>query len=154
MTVSRPVEHRIDRHAATRLDQQDHPRSRPLVFVLDDDLPTLDLLCSIAEDAGWRPRGFSRLRELRAALTRERPHLMILDDSVPDGSGGDLARELRQDPSTEQVPVLVCTAAHPMRRAEIGGWAPVVPKPFKLEQIEGFLHSIARRRDRFHRAAG
>jgi hypothetical protein len=41
------------------------------------------------------------------------------------------------------VPILVCTAAHPMRQAEIGAWAPVVSKPFELAQIEAFLGAAA-----------
>jgi DNA-binding response OmpR family regulator len=70
---------------------------------------------------------------------------MILDDDLPDGRGGDLARELRADDRTADVPTLVCTAAHPMRQAEIGAWAPVVTKPFDLLEIESFLAAAARR---------
>jgi len=155
MTASRPVETIISDHHANRAGA-DEPRrsSPPVVFVLDDDTTTLELLCHVAEHAGWESRGFARLRDLRAALAHRRPNLLILDDSVPDGSGGDLARELRADPETERLPVVVCTAAPPVRRAEIGSWAPVVPKPFVLEQIERFLHAIAARRGRYHRATG
>ena len=121
--------------------------SRPAVFVVDDDVATLELLCEIARDAGWSARGFTHLSELRTALTADRPQLMILDDDLPDGRGGDLARELRADDRTADVPTLVCTAAHPMRQAEIGAWAPVVTKPFDLLEIESFLAAAARRRD-------
>lgn len=140
MRVVSANEH-VDRAAA------DAPveRHRPVLFVVDDDVATLDLLCEIAAEAGWCARGFTRLGELRLWLDRERPSLLILDDDLPDGRGGDLARTLREDPRMHDVPLLVCTAAHPMRQAEIGAWAPVVSKPFDLDEIEAFLEAAWRR---------
>ncbi|HEX7173187.1 MAG TPA: response regulator [Candidatus Limnocylindria bacterium] len=120
-------------------------RHQPMMLAVDDDLATLDLLCEIASEAGWFAMGFTRLAELRATLDHQRPNLLILDDDLPDGRGGDLARELREDPRTHDVPLLVCTAAHPMRQAEIGNWAPVISKPFDLGEIERFLDAAARR---------
>jgi DNA-binding response OmpR family regulator len=90
-------------------------------------------------------RGFTRLLELRRSLDQARPELLILDDDLPDGRGGDLARDLREDRRMADVPTLVCTAAHPMRQAEINAWAPVVSKPFDLDEIENFLGAAARR---------
>jgi DNA-binding response OmpR family regulator len=133
------------------------PGGRPVVFVVDDDVATLALLSEVALDAGWDARGFTRLTELRRAIAAGAPSLLILDDELPDGRGGDLAREMREDPRLAGVPLLVCTAAHPMRQAEIGGWAPVVSKPFDLGTIERFLDAVdprtrARRESRDDRA--
>ncbi|MFP5342831.1 MAG: two-component system response regulator [Candidatus Limnocylindria bacterium] len=111
----------------------------PVLFVVDDDAATLELMCEIAEDAGWAAFGFTRLAEVSRALDERRPTVLILDDDLPDGRGGDLARAMREDPRMRDVTLLVCTAAHPMRQAEIGAWAPVVSKPFDLGEIEGFL---------------
>ena len=142
----------------TASEHQGHPGTdAPVVFVVDDDASTLDLLCDIAQDAGWDARAFTRLKEFRASLHSDaRPSLLILDDDLPDGSGGDLARDLRSDPRTADVPLLVCTAAHPIRQAEIGSWAPVVSKPFDLGEIERFLRNAAHRGGTraHHRAAG
>jgi CheY-like chemotaxis protein len=132
------------------------PRRARLAYVVDDDPAALALMCEIAEDAGWSCRGFSRLGELRAGMRDERPDVLILDDDLPDGSGGDLARDLRQNPTTSRLPVVVCTGAHPIRRAEITSWAPVVAKPFRIEELERFLDAARRRAGETsdHRAAG
>jgi DNA-binding response OmpR family regulator len=116
----------------------------PVLFVVDDDLLTLELLREVARASGWNSVGFTRLAPLRAALDRRLPTLLIVDDDLPDGRGGDLARDLRADPRLERVPLLVCTAAAPTRLAEIGSWAPVVTKPFELGQIEEFLAAAVR----------
>jgi CheY-like chemotaxis protein len=120
---------------------------QPMLMAVDDDVATLDLLCEIAAEAGWFALGFTRLSPFRASLQREHPSLLIIDDDLPDGRGGDLARELREDPNTADVPLVVCTAAHPMRQAEIGAWAPVVSKPFDLGEIEQILAQVDRSRD-------
>ena len=117
-----------------------------MLFVVEDDAATLALLADIAADCGWAVRGFTRLRDLEARLDVDRPSLLILDDDLPDGSGGDLARKLRGDERLGGIPMIVCTAAHPLRQTEIGAWAPVVSKPFDLVEIERFLDA-ARRRD-------
>jgi DNA-binding response OmpR family regulator len=128
---------------------------RPVLFVVEDDPSTLELLQDVAADAGWSSFGFSDLAEFGTAMDERVPDLVILDDDLPDGRGGDRARELRGDRRLRQVPVLVCTAAPPPRRAEIGTWAPVVDKPFDLGEIERILRITARRRAmEGHRAAG
>ena len=156
MIKSARAVHAINGRQTSSEDHEQIGADAPVVFVVDDDASTLDLLCDIARDAGWDARGFTRLKEFRANLDSEaRPSLLILDDDLPDGSGGDLARDLRSDPRTADVPLLVCTAAHPIRQAEIGSWAPVVSKPFDVGEIERFLRNAhgggngAR-----HRAAG
>lgn len=126
--------------------EREHARLKdargPVLFAVDDDVPTLELICEIAADCGWVAFGFQRLADLSAALDERAPQLLILDDDLPDGRGGDLARVLRSDRRMRDVPMLVCTAAHPMRRAEIGSWAPVVSKPFDVDAIEAFLTDV------------
>ncbi len=118
----------------------------PTLFVLDDDVATCELLCEIARDAGWVAMAFSRLTDLRGSLAAVKPNLLILDDDLPDGRGGDLARELRSNERMADIPLVVCTAAHPIRCAEIGSWAPVISKPFDLTEIDAFLAAATRSR--------
>lgn len=138
----------VDAHGPRddRSDTGELEGRRPLLFVVDDDVATLELVCEVAADAGWTAMGFTHLSALRDSLDRMRPTLLILDDDLPDGRGGDLARDVREDSRMADVTLLVCTAAHPMRQAEIGQWAPVVSKPFDLREIEHFLDAAARRR--------
>ncbi len=123
------------------LDDHD---AAPLLFVVDDDEGTLQLVRDVAHDAGWIARGFTRLDDLRAALRASRPSLIILDDDLPDGSGGDMARELCNDHRTNDVPLLVCTAAPPNRCGDIGRWVPVLSKPFNLDDMESYFAAATR----------
>jgi len=134
---------------STREHKQDRAEA-PVLFVVDDDLPTLELLREVAHDCGWSSVGFTRLAPLRAALDTHRPTLLIVDDELPDGRGGDLVRDLRDDPELHGLPLVVCTAATPMRQAEIGTWAPVISKPFALGEIVELLAVAARREGNPH----
>ena len=132
----------------------DEVSEAPVLFVVEDDLPTLELLREIAHESGWRTHGFTRLGPARAALDHRTPTLLIVDDDLPDGRGGDLAREIRHDPRLEGVPLVICTAAPALRQAELGRWAPVVAKPFDLIEIEEYLLAAAQRSQGDGQASG
>jgi DNA-binding response OmpR family regulator len=150
----RTTERTAIRDGARRPHGGSHP-VRPVLFAVEDDPSTLELLRDVATDAGWAALGFTRLAEFERAVSERVPDLVILDDELPDGRGGDRARELRRDQRLRDVPVIVCTAASPRRQAQIGAWAPVVSKPFDVRQIERVLDRAASRRDlEAHQAAG
>ena len=128
----------------------------PLLWIVDDDPSTAELVRELAENSGWVAHRFGRIADVRGSLGRRHPALLILDDDLPDGRGGDLARELRDDPATADVATIVCTAAPAGRQEEIGEWAPVISKPFEVSEIEKHLKARASRARRSRRrgAAG
>ena len=129
-----------------RQSRDTHRPGRPVLFAVEDDPSTLEMLHEVASDAGWATLGFSQLSEFERAVAEHVPDLVILDDDPPDGRGGDRARELQRDRRLRDVPVLVCTAASLPRQAEIGAWVPVMSKPFDLGEIERLLDTIAQGR--------
>jgi DNA-binding response OmpR family regulator len=113
----------------------------PVLCIVDDDDLTVQLVCEVAEESGWTAHGLKDIAELRGFLRRQRPTLLLLDDDLPDGRGGDVARALGDDPDLRDLPVVVCTAAHPERQEEIGRWAPVISKPFEILELERHLRA-------------
>ncbi|MGH2456809.1 MAG: response regulator [Candidatus Limnocylindria bacterium] len=118
-------------------------RPAPRAFVVEDDIPTLQLLRDVARAAGLEPLAFTRLSTAREALRRQTPAVMVVDDDLPDGQGADLVLELRRDPRTRHVRVIFCTGADARRRQEIGRLAPVIAKPFALHDVERALAELA-----------
>jgi DNA-binding response OmpR family regulator len=123
----------------------------PVLWILDDDASTADVVREVAEDSGWIAHQFGRIADVRGFLGRRHPALLIVDDDLPDGRGGDLVRELRDDPATADVATVVCTAAPVGRQEEIGQWAPVISKPFEVSDIEEHLKARAPRARRGRR---
>ncbi len=91
-----------------------HPggsRIRRLLVV--DDEPHIGLLLQLQlESRGYELRLARSLFEARGALKTDwgPPDGILLDIHLPDGSGVDLLRELRERPATATIPVLVLTA--------------------------------------------
>ena len=117
----------------------------PRAFVIEDDLHTLALLTDLAAMCGFEPVAFTRISLAREALRERVPTIMVVDDDLPDGRGSDLVRELRDNPRTSHVRMVLCTAAEPERRLEISRLAPVIAKPFRVRDVERVLHEAASR---------
>jgi len=90
-----------------------HPAATPprRILVVDDE-PHIGLLLRLQlESRGYELRLARSLFEARGALKGEiAPDAILLDIHLPDGSGVDLLRELRERPATAKIPVLILTA--------------------------------------------
>jgi len=115
---------------------------RPRAFVIEDDVHTQRLLVELVASRGLEPVAFSRLSSARRALRERPPQVMVVDDDLPDGTGAELVRELRQNPRLRSVRVLFCTAADSARRREMSRLAPVLSKPFHLNEVERALADV------------
>lgn len=79
------------------------------IALLDDDEHLLDLAASVLTDAGHSCHAFSRSKDLQFELKRESFDLLLIDWVLPDISGLDVLKQLR-DQSTISVPVVMMTA--------------------------------------------
>jgi len=99
------------------------PRSNAdtLVLVVEDHVLTMKLFRALIGARGYgtlqAPDGATGL-----ALAREhQPDLIIMDVALPDVSGLDLTRELKDDERTRAIPIIVTTGA-PMRAEDAEVW--------------------------------
>ncbi len=114
------------------------PKKR--ILVVDDEPSFTRLLKLNLEQTGdYEVAAENSSREVLAAATRFRPHLILLDVMMPEMDGGDLAGQLRQVPSLARVPIVFLTAAVKKeevrsRRGQIGGF-PFIAKPVDLNDL-------------------
>ncbi|HMJ12286.1 MAG TPA: response regulator [Polyangiaceae bacterium] len=103
-----------------------------LVLVVDDMPDGLELLAETLQRAGFRVAVAS---DGRAALDQAfalGPSLIVLDLSLPEVDGWEVARQLKQDPRTMHIPILALSAfALPIHRdrALSAGAAAFLSKP-------------------------
>ena len=74
-----------------------------------------------------------------SSVRRSRPDVVLLEPSVPDGDGWELYRQLRADPETRDIPVIVVTGRAGgvdqvlgMHLAGVDGY---VTKPFRPQEL-------------------
>jgi DNA-binding NtrC family response regulator len=115
---------------------------RARAYVIDDDVHTLRLLAELIASRGLEPIGFTRISSAKRALRDSVPAVMVVDDDLPDGQGAQLVAEVQSDPRMRDVRVLLCTGAEPSRRREISRLARVLPKPFRLHEVERALAEV------------
>jgi FixJ family two-component response regulator len=70
------------------------PNSVPVVFILDDGSSARSSLEIIVRSAGWRAETFFSAREFLAHPRATAPNCLILNTSLPDGSGLDLQKRV------------------------------------------------------------
>jgi DNA-binding response OmpR family regulator len=110
----------------------------PRRVLLVDDEPHIGLLVGPPfAQAGMQVDAARTLAAARAALRASPPDVLLLDLHLPDGSGLDLLRALRDDPATRALPVLVLTAEADDRvlAAVAASGAEVVTKPFSPSKL-------------------
>ena len=77
------------------------------VLIVDDSLTVRMSLMETLGVAGLDASACDSISEARAALAKGQPGLLILDVLLPDGDGIDLLKEIRDNPATEKLPVLL-----------------------------------------------
>ena len=77
-------------------------------------------------------------------MVRVRPRAIVLDLGLPYRSGGSLLEELKADPETAPVPVVVVSAyTEQLSREQARLAAAVIPKPFALDALLSALQTAA-----------
>jgi CheY-like chemotaxis protein len=80
------------------------------VLVVDDNVKAVKLVAAALEAEGYRVvRAFGGAEAIKAAR-RAPPDLVILDLMMPEVSGFEVARALRESEQTARIPILVLTA--------------------------------------------
>jgi two-component system, NtrC family, sensor kinase len=80
------------------------------VLIVDDSLTVRMDLADAFEAAGLHPLPCSTLHDARAALADQAIDLVILDVLLPDGDGVELLKEIRRQPATSNLPILMLSS--------------------------------------------
>lgn len=122
---------------------------RPLILVVEDEPAILELLTIHLVDAGYRVDGVTDARSARDALKQRVPALLLLDWMLPGESGLALARSLRADERTRDLPIIMLSARaeEADRIAGLEAWVDdYVTKPFSPRELKARIKAVLRRR--------
>jgi two-component system, OmpR family, alkaline phosphatase synthesis response regulator PhoP len=115
------------------------------VLVCDDELHILESVSYVVREEGYSvltaENGEDALRLARAEL----PNLIILDIWMPQKDGNAVCRELKSDPATQGVYIIVLTARGQEREMEESyqcGADEYMTKPFSPRSLRKRLHEL------------
>lgn len=109
-----------------------------LILLVEDDPANMLLTRTVLEDAGHRILAAASLPDARELLELEHPDLVLTDVDVLGESGLELARDVREDPRLQDVPVVALTAhAMPGMADEVfeAGCSDYITKPVDIGQL-------------------
>ncbi len=120
----------------------------PSILLVDDERDLLSLL-----DFNLRAAGFETLlatsgEQALSHLRRRIPDIVLLDLMLPDVPGTEVCRQLKSDPRTRHVPVVMLTAKGDEVDRVVGfelGADDYVTKPFSVRELVLRLKAVLRR---------
>jgi DNA-binding response OmpR family regulator len=118
------------------------------LLLVDDDTRLTGMVGDYLRAQGYAVDAAGSLAAGRERLRAGGYDALVLDLMLPDGDGLDLTRELRADPRTRRLPLLMLTArGEPMDRIvglELGA-DDYLPKPFEPRELLARLKALLRR---------
>jgi CheY-like chemotaxis protein/anti-sigma regulatory factor (Ser/Thr protein kinase) len=121
---------------------RDWSRKGAQVVVIEDDRPSLDLFSAYLSGAALQvttardgPSGLDAVR-------RARPDAVLLDIRLPGIDGWAVLRELKSDPATREIPVIVVSIVDERSRGVAMGAAAYLVKPVGREQLMRALADV------------
>jgi len=106
------------------------------ILVVDDDIDIVSAIETILTLEGYTVISAYSGNDSFSLINSEKPDLLLLDYMLPDMTGADVVATLRNNSGTEDLPIVLISAAHGLRaiceKMPIQGW---IEKPFELERL-------------------
>lgn len=118
------------------------------LLIVEDELPIRELVSFVCEREGFEVVGAADVGEACAALKARRPDLILLDRMLPDRSGQSWLEDLKKNPETVGLPVIMLTARGEERdRVEAldAGADDYIVKPFFPRELVARIRAVLRR---------
>lgn len=118
------------------------------ILVIEDERDLLQVIGYNVTEAGHEPILCDNGRQGLQRASSERPDLILLDLMLPDISGNDVCKELRSQPTTKDVPIVMLTARGEEIDRVLGfelGADDYVVKPFSVRELMLRIQALLRR---------
>jgi two-component system, OmpR family, phosphate regulon response regulator PhoB len=118
------------------------------VLLAEDDPDISYLVVFKLRLAGHDVTAFADGLSALTSARRDRPDVVVLDIMMPRMSGLDLCRELRTDPATADLPIVMLTARAQESDIEAGfaaGADDYIVKPFSLRELVSRIEAVLAR---------
>ena len=135
------------RFAFLRSGQNADVQRKRTVLLVEDEPSIAEPLAEAIAREGFETKVAGTVAESLELAAQLEPDLVLLDVMLPDGSGFDVCRELRQ---TSQVPIIMLTARGEEADRVVGlelGADDYVVKPFSAREVVARIRAVLRRTD-------
>jgi two-component system, OmpR family, phosphate regulon response regulator PhoB len=117
----------------------------PLIVVADDDHDILRLISARLARRGYKVVAVGDGQEALEAVRERRPAAAVLDWAMPSLEGPEICAELKSDPDTAAVPIVMLSASaltEEVARGLAHGADGYLTKPFEIEELDELLRHL------------
>jgi PleD family two-component response regulator len=108
------------------------------ILVVDDNPENLSVLFSVLTETGFKVLAKKDGKSALLLATRKKPDLILLDIVIPDIDGFEVCRQLKQQESTRDIPVIfmsgLANTVDKVKGFEVGG-VDYITKPFQCSEV-------------------
>ncbi len=118
------------------------------ILVAEDDRDIQELIVYNLQQEGFKVKALGRGDEIIGLIKKERPDLLFLDVMLPGLSGIEVCKQLRQDSTTRNLPIIMVTAKSSETDKVVGlelGADDYMTKPFSPKELVARAKAVMRR---------
>lgn len=122
-----------------------------MIYCVEDDDGIRELISYAVKNSGMDAREFADATELEKALKVTAPSMILLDIMLPDKDGIQVLTEIRNNPATKNIPVILITAKNGEMDKVKGlnlGADDYITKPFSVLELISRIKAVLRRTER------
>ena len=111
--------------------------SNKKVLVCEDDEGIFEIAQIVLTEAGYEVHSAMSKVGIWDAIRQWKPDVILLDLWMPEVSGAELTRELKQDPLFQKIPIIIVSANRETEKiARQAGANDFIYKPFDINDLE------------------
>ena len=118
------------------------------ILIVDDETPIREMIAVALEMAGYECLEADNAQAAHARIVDRKPDLLLLDWMLPGTTGIELARRLKRDEMTSDIPIIMLTAKgeedNKIQGLEVGA-DDYITKPFSPRELVARLKAVLRR---------
>lgn len=113
------------------------------ILVVDDDNDILDIMKEILVCQGFEVRSLGETNNIFSEINSYNPDVIILDYILEGINGGEICHQIKVNPYTANVPVILMSA-YPRVFNSLGNYGcnTFIAKPFNLNDIVDCIHNL------------
>lgn len=118
------------------------------ILIVDDEAPIREMIAVALEMAGYECLEAENAQDAHSIIVDAQPDLLLLDWMLPGTSGIELARRLKRDNLTAELPIIMLTAKGEEDNKILGlevGADDYITKPFSPRELVARLKAVLRR---------
>lgn len=114
------------------------------IYLVEDNVAISQMVYILLAGKGFSVCSSGTVAAFRRQMAKGVPEMFILDIMLPDGNGIDLCRELKSDPQTSAIPVILMSAHMDVKEKALeAGADDFVNKPFDIKAFTGMVQTLS-----------